>query len=214
MKKIFVFLLLNFIAYQASAQFSVGIRTAYTKAWQDYGDVELPDNAEVHVNGIQVSALAYFKISKFLSIGLEPGYAERGAACIPGFTTFESDTRFFLDYVEVPVMVLGKLPVYKNKFEVIGKAGYGPSYIVRGIREDTDLWSLNPPVESDIPLDGFSQFNRWDHGFYGGLALGFNFGQSKIFIESNYYYGLKDFDNLNTSKNRSLNLGLGYTIKI
>ncbi|HZV69580.1 MAG TPA: hypothetical protein VFG10_08550 [Saprospiraceae bacterium] len=37
------------IAIQSNAQFSVGLRGAYVKAWMEYGDAEVPAGAIIHV---------------------------------------------------------------------------------------------------------------------------------------------------------------------
>src|SRR5258706_10912626 len=108
-----------FSFFQINAQFSVGVRGGVNKAWEDYGDVEVPPNAQTHVFGFQTSALAYFEISKHFSIGVEPGYAQRGAACVPEFITFQGDSKLLFNYVELPLMLSLKFPVLKEKFEVV-----------------------------------------------------------------------------------------------
>ena len=83
---------------QLQAQFVLGLKSGATKAWEDYGDVVTPDGANIHINGFQLSGLAYYKITPNFWVGMEPGWVERGAACEPGFLIFNEDTKLFLNY--------------------------------------------------------------------------------------------------------------------
>ncbi len=202
------------IAFQISAQFSVGVRGGYIKAWEEYGDVDLPTGAKIHVNGFQVSVLSYFEINKHFSIGLESGYAQRGAACEPGYLIFNRDTKLRLNYIEVPLMISAKFPVYRDKLEIFGKAGYGVSMMMSAFRKISVLGSYDQPVKTKLNVNNSSVLNRWDHGIYGGLGIAYNTGSNRLFVESNYYFGLKDVDRFNTSKNRSIHFGLGYLMNL
>ncbi len=201
---------------QLHAQFSLGLKGGYINAWQDYGDVELPENAQIDVNGINISALAYFRINKYLQIGIEPGFVQRGAACIPGWMPiFEGDTAFELNYVEAPLMVSGNLPLFKSRFEVFGKLGYGVSYLASAYREETAGWGNdNPVIRTKMDLGENSILNQFDHGAYSGLGIAYNFGVHQVFIESNYYRGFTNAERFNQSQNRSVNFNLGYIISL
>jgi hypothetical protein len=198
------------LTLQATAQFSLGVKAGYLRAWQEYGDVGLPDDALIHINGFQVSALAYFPISNYLEVGLEPGFAKRGAACVPGFTSFDSDTRFLLNYAELPLMISAKIPFLQNRFAFYGKTGFGASAVITGTREDITLGSDAPPQRTKMDFGASSRFNRWDYGLYGSLGFSYTMGINRLFLDVSYYNGLRDFDQFNTSKNRSLFIGLGY----
>lgn len=200
---------------ELKAQLSIGLKAGYTNAWESYGpDVPLPENAETDVSGINISAMAYYKLGKFLSIGIEPGYVERGAACFPGFgIIFNGDTKFFLDYVEAPLMISANLPLFNKKIELYGKLGYGASMMVKAEREVTPL-NDEPVTTTPIQLGPESILNRWDHGAYGGVGIGYNFGKTQVFVESNFYYGMRDAERSNVSKNRSVNVNLGVSRRI
>jgi len=89
--------------------------------------------------------------------------------------------------------------------------GYGLSVLQKGTEIETPLGSDDPPIEVDIDFEGrFSSLNKYDNGMYSGIGLGFNFGKNQIFFEGNYYHSLKDFDDNNTSENRSLQIGIGF----
>ena len=209
-------LFLSFISFQINAQFTLGVKGGYIKAWQDYGDAALPDDAKIHVSGYQVSGLFYFEFLKNVSIGIEPGYAQRGAACVPDFIVFNMDKRLLLNYIELPLMASINLPVFNNQFEIMGKAGFGASKIVKAYQETKTLGSDEPFERTEIDLDPTfgTNLNVWDNGFYGGLGLAYKLHDNRLFFEMNYYHGLKDVDTLNTSKNRSLHYGLGYLIRL
>lgn len=217
--KYFILIMLVLSTIQVSAQLSLGITGGYTKAWEDYGDVSLPEDAEIHIAAFNFSALVYFPISNHVGVGVDPGFIQRGAACIPGWNgginpIFQGDTKLFLSYVAVPLMISGQAPIYKEKFEVFGKVGYGPSYLTAAIQEETILGSDDPPIRSRVKLDDSSNLNRWDHGFYGSLGIGYHVGVGQLFIESGYYLGLKNADRFNASKNRNVNFNLGYLFKL
>lgn len=211
-KLIFV-LALCCVCLQVQAQFSLGVKGGYARVWQKYGDVDLPDDAQIHVNGIYLSTLAYYDINKFLRIGIEPGYAKRGAACVPGFTVFLSDTKLRLSYIEMPVMIMIKTPTLEF-IEFFVKAGYGPSVIISAYSEVSTLGSEDPPERVELVIRRSGILNRWDHGLYTGIGIAFNLGPNKIFVETDYYLGFRDVVPFETSKNRSTHLGLGYMFSL
>ena len=208
------------ISAQASAQFSIGIKGGFTKAWEDYGDVDLPEDAEIDVSGFNISGLAYYRLNNYLQVGIEPGYIQRGAACVPGWNggfdpIFEGDTKLFLNYAELPLMVSGNVSFFQKKFEIFGKAGYGLTFLTTAYSEEIDLGSDEPAIRTKLTLDDdSSNLNRWDHGFYGGLGIAYNLGRNQFFVESDYFMGLKDAERSNTSKNRSIDFSIGYLIRL
>jgi len=216
-QKLSLFVLFLGLGFTVNCQISLGLRTAYVNAWMDYGDVELPDDAEIDVDGYQVSALIYHPLNKHFQIGLEPGYVQRGAACVPGFTDFnpfETETKFFINYLELPVMVSGRFPFCKNKLELFGKIGVGASTAISGRQEETQIGSDLPPVETDLDIRNDSRLQPWGAGFYSGLGLAYYIGPGNLFLESNYYNGFLDVDTRNISKNRSIQIGIGYSIML
>jgi len=209
-QKMLMLLSFCWMSFQLNAQISIGLKAGYVKAWEEYGDVGLPDDAPIHIRGLQVSALAYAQLHKNLEIGIEPGFVQRGAACEPGFIIFNQDTKMLLNYAELPLILKGKINLLNNKMEVFGKLGYGGSMIMNGSREVRDLSGVFPPVKTDLDIKNNENMERWDHGIYSGLGVAYNLGKHQIFLESSFYHGLRDVDKLNTSKNRSLQFNLGY----
>lgn len=197
---------------QLQAQISISLKAGASKAWQDYGpDVLLPDGAETHIYGLNTTLSAYYDLGKYLRVGIEPGYVRRGAACEPGFIgPFIGDTKLLLDYVQMPLMVSGKLPLMKERFELFAKLGYGPSVMMGAAREEIILNGDEPAQVRREDLSDFSQLNRWGHGAYGGIGMGLNLGPNQIFLECQGYASFRDANSFNVSKNRSININLGF----
>jgi len=206
------YILLIFLSFSLShtyAQYTLGLKGGYTYAWPEYGpDAGLPEGAQTDVRGMNISVMAYYSLGKYLSLGIEPGFVERGASCIPGFGAFVDDTKFFLDYVEAPLMLSGQLPLLKQKLTLFGKVGYGAALLARGIQEVTPF-NDEPVTRSKIPLGKTSRLNRWDHGTYGAVGIGVNMGKTQLFLESQYFRGMRDADRNNISKNRSITVNFG-----
>ena len=197
----------------AQAQFSLGIRGGYVRAWEEYGDVNLPADARIHVDRMQYTALAYYSINKYLRVGVEPGFVQRGAACIPGWVEapggFTGDTKFLLNYVELPIMIQGSLPVFKQ-LHLQAKAGYGISYIVSASMETSFPGTDQPSVMSKLDFAANPNLRKWDNGLYGAAGFAYYFGKNQLFAETVFYAASRDFDQENTSKNRSIHIGIGY----
>ena len=214
--KLLLIILFSLIAFQVSSQSSFGIRCGYIKAWQNYGDVIIPDDAIIHVNRFQVSVLAYVDLNDHISIGIEPGFTQRGAACIPGsifLSLPEIESKLLLNYAELPLMISDKLSIYKDKLEIFGKAGYGISRVQKAIRVDEFPGTGIPSERIKLPVSDPLVIRRLDNGWYAGAGISYNFGVNQLFLESNFYYGLRNVDPWFTSKNRSLHLGLGYRVR-
>ena len=210
-----LFLVLFCFCGASFAQTSLGLKTGYTKAWMNYGEVPLPDNAITHINRMHVSVLAYKQLNSFLRIGVEPGYLSRGANCEPGFVGgFRGDTKLILNNVELPLMCSAHIPLVKNQVGLIANVGYGVSYSVAAFRETTDLDGILPTTRERLDFNGFQAPARWSHGIYSGLGLSKNIKGNDVFFKADYHYGFVDIDRQSTSKNRSLQFGLGYLVHL
>ena len=210
LKKIWIPLLLIVLTYPATAQFTLGIKGGFNRAWQGYGATQLPEDARTHVNRILLSTQAYYDIHRLVGIGMEPGYAQRGAFCVPGFVFFNGDTKFLLDYVELPMMVKAGFSFAHDHLSVFGKTGFGASRIFKATQEVVWQDDRADPRRSELPIGGATQFRSMDYGLHGGLGITYHAGNHQLFVESRYYYGLRDFDEWNVSKNRTLHVGIGF----
>lgn len=216
MKQLF-FAIALFASASVSAQISVGASAGYTRAWQNYGDVVLPDGAETHIHGFNSEVQVYYNFGRFLSVGVEPAFTRRGAACVPGWNgdinpnpIFPGDSRFLLDYIEAPLMIQGNFSFFNQRFNVQPALGYGWSFMAQGREEIINLETGEVVTTRDMGIGTGTNLARWDHGFHGSLKLGWQFGKHSVFAQSSYYFGLKNAEAWNTSRNRALNFNLGY----
>lgn len=199
-----------------NAQLRIGIQGGLSNAWEEYGDVGLPDDAEIDIRGFNISGMVYYEVNTYLSLGVEPGYSKRGAACIPGWNNeripfFNGDTKLFLHYIEMPLMVEGRFPLWKDKLDVFGKLGYGASFLGSAFEETVDL-SSDPEetFRSRIDLANSESLRRIDHGLYSAAGFRLHFSKQSLFVSVNHYRGLRDADPENKSLNRDLGLRVGW----
>ncbi len=209
-KAVFLITLLAFCLYQLNAQVSLGLKSSFVKAWEEYGDVGLPDDAEIHVNRFNFSALAYYKINDFVEVGIEPGFMQKGAACEPGFIIFEGDAKLFLNYAEAPLLLRINSPIIGNTITVFGKIGAGASRLLTAYREVEVFGDPNSVVRTQLDLNAENGMNKWDYGLHGALGFSVNIGNHELFAETNIYRGLTDVDPENRSENRTLQFGIGF----
>lgn len=196
------------------AQYVLGLKSGMTKAWEEYGNVDLPADANISVRGLQLSASFYYTITSKVWLGAEPGYVERGAACKPGFVIFNRDARLRLNYVELPFFVAMQLPLIKEKLFIRPKAGLGGGLVLSAFEEQIDLETGSRLERNRLYFDDADPMRRWDYGLYSGLALSYSIGKHQVLIEGNYYHGIPDVDPNLTSRNRSLNASLGLMLHL
>ncbi len=200
------------------AQTSIGISGSYGKSWQHYGDDFQVSGRDLKIDGYTVAISMYYHLTPHLAIGVEPGLARRGSACLPGFVwdnPFQiGDATLYASYVQLPAMLRGELNLGQSNFFVFGKLGGGPAYMVKGRRKVTFVDPSQSEELQDIKFDEEENLNRLDLGAYGSVGIGYQLGKSSIQLSSNYYYGLLDVDDQLTSRNRSLQFGLGYHVKL
>jgi len=202
-------LLCSFITYQVNAQISIGVKSGYTNAWERYGGVYLPEYAEIHVNGFNVSLIGECQLGERLSIGLEPGFTRRGTADIPIWDMLTPSPIFLgykmkLDYIELPIIVSYAQPIIPNSLDIVGKLGGGVAYLLKGVAVKERY--VPEPVSTTIT----DQLNRWDYGTHAGLDIRKHLGKHQIVLGTDVYVAFKDVDQFITSKNRSIDINLGY----
>lgn len=172
----------------------------------------LPEDARIHLHRIHASVLLYHRLGRFVRIGVEPGYVGRGAACVPGFfippPIFPGDSRFVLNYLELPLIVQLEVPLVRKRLSVLTKAGYGASYMIGGKIQLIDLET--GAVVSQSPAK--ASLNSWDHGLYGGMGFALDFAAHRVLLLAEYYNGFLHVDPSLPSQARSLNLSLGYVM--
>lgn len=212
--KTILLLLLVSTALFSQAQVSVGVKGGYSMAWEYY-NTDLPEDADININAFNIAGQVYLNMGKYFAVGMEPGFAQRGAACIPGWgPIFAADTKYYLNYVEAPLMFSGRVPLFKEKMEVYGKVGYGISYMLSAKEEILLVPNGDWEPRTPIDLKNTSLLTRWDHGAYSGVGVGAKLGPGMIFAETEFYLGMVDAEAFNTSKNRSLDFNVGYKLTL
>lgn len=201
------------ISIQSFAQITLGVKTSHVKAWEEYGEVGLPDDARIHINSVKVAATLYKTLSNVIEVGIEPGLVQRGAACEPGFIIFNEDTKLMLNYLELPVLAKFNLKSKNQKIALFCKIGGSASYALTAYREIMETES-RPFSRTKLEFGEFGAMQRLDYGVFGGLGISYKLGPGAITLESNFYYGLPNVEPNNRSQNRSLEFGLGYSFTL
>jgi len=71
----FIFGIMTF----AQAQLTIGVKGGGNIAWEEYGDIGLPDDADITIERFQVAAFAYQSLNSWLSIGIRQMHGLRKA---------------------------------------------------------------------------------------------------------------------------------------
>lgn len=200
-------------------QIAIGVKGGYTNSWPGYGDVELPNDAQTHISGNNLSIFLTIPVFENYKITFNPGYIKRGAACFPGWQpVFEGDSKVLLNYFELPILIEKGFSLGSTKLDLVSGLGYGLSSLnSANVHEDRVFQDGINTIVSPIRIGKSSNdiFNRIDHGFYLNLKVVYNlFINHFIFLDTQYYHGMRDYDKVNVSKNRSINLNFGFGYRI
>lgn len=219
MTKSTIFIALFFFTFlnQSNCQIEIGLKGGFTNSWPGYGDLELPDDAQTNVSGYNLSIFISRSTNNNLGFSFQPAFIKRGAACFPGWQpVFEGDSKVFLNYFELPIFINKKFKFRSTS--IVTSFGYGLSFLnSASVHQEQLFESGTRTVVSNIEVGNDSQdsFNRLDHGFYISIRFDRQIQQNHfIFLESTYYLGMKDYDKVNTSKNRNLNFNIGFGYNI
>lgn len=217
MKKIiYCFLLAGLFANSLSAQVTLGVKSFYNTAWQQYSEDLLILRQDVYIHNFGGGLTFQYAIDEHLSIGIEPGFVQRGAACLPGFNLPIGGIEATLvgSYIEAPLTLEGHLFAWQERVQFFAKAGAGYSYMIGGYRQ---IDFQNPEVPAERTNLDFSQepnLNRFDFGFYGSGGFGVKAGPGYITAECRYYHGMPNVDKNQESRNRAISYGLGYRVTL
>lgn len=204
----------SLICTSIQAQWTVGFKTGIAKSWEEYGPVDLPRDAVIHVHGMQVSGLVYYQMNPIVWLGIEPGYVERGAACKPGFVIFNRDTRLRLRYVELPLKVVANLPLFPEILYIRPHLGFGVAFATNAYEEVINTTDDSLVRRTRLSFQDDDAMRRWDYGGYAGVSLSYYLGKHQLILDGNYYRAVPNVDPNLTSRNRSLAVSLGYLIQL
>lgn len=199
---------------QLNAQTSIGIKTHYGTAWQEYGT--LPINGfDQRIDGYGIAAEISFQLNPLFQLKASPGYVRRGAACEPGFIILNPieirDALIFSNNIDLPLQLQFSWPM-GNRFSIFTHAGGGISYMLNGYRT-VSFW-IEPDENINLDFQNEPTLNRFDFGLHGGLGVSYELGPGSIQLSGEYYHGLLDVTDTNTSQGRSLAIGLNYMVSI
>jgi len=131
MKKIFLILLVGFVAVSASAQkkFTFGPKVGFSVADLHADDDEANDQISGVKTGLVVGAFAEYRAVKWFAVSADVLFARKGAANESSIKTPEVeqsvDSKFKLSYIDIPVLA----NFYVTKGLAL-KAGIQPSFLV------------------------------------------------------------------------------------
>lgn len=211
MKKIIPLCICVLFSLNCLAQYTVGLKAGYTHAQEDYGLTILPVDARRHIHSFNIYGMFYKQLSKTFSLGIEPGYIQRGAFCFPGWDTggglFVNDTKWFLHYIDVPIRLKAQLPIIKDKLWIHTKVGAGAACLVgkQASILSGESWSEREKITN-------VNFHQFDYSANGAIGFEFPFKSGRILIESDYVVSFRDATDLATSMNRNWNVDIGYLI--
>ena len=211
-------LIFLFFSFTIHAQFSFGIKGSYHQAWQEYGDDFGGNGTDLNVKGFSTSLVAYYWMDKYFSVGTEPGYIRRGAACEPGFFInnpyLTGDATLYANYLTAPLLLRGNHSFFGGRMEAFVKCGGGASWLADGYRELNLEWNPDGPQVQDIDFSEEPGLRRWDWGLNGGAGLSIRLGRGNLQVEYEVYRSLTDMNRQLTSKNRNAGFAVGYLIHL
>ncbi len=193
-------------------QSSVGLRLGYTIAQDFEKERSQFFQADDKLSRISFSIVTYFDLNEHFQLSVEPGYLKRGAS-FPASPALAFENKYNYNFLEFPINISFKEPVYKDKIELYAKVGYSVSLLVSIVNEM--MW-MNGEIEvNKINLEEADWADRFDHGVNGSAGVRFKIGNYKLFVEGTYYRGFRNFATdpfstiFTTINFRSVNFGLG-----
>jgi hypothetical protein len=205
--------LIFMVAFQAKAQFSIGIKAIRNHAWLHYKEGTYNEEANLTIWGYAGAITLDKQFSKYLSVGIEASMIQRGSKCEPDFilSSSYSDAKLVANYLSLPVLLKAHYPILKHKLRVTAEIGGSCAYFLTGQRVLTSKDKTRiPDLKTNLDMKQEVRYNRFDVGFDGGLGLSFPLKRGFIDLNAHYYLGLKNTVKRVESKNRNLAYEFGY----
>jgi hypothetical protein len=129
------------------------------------------------LTGFNIGMFAKFPMTSTVAIQTEVYYTTKGAKLTYNDNFATGSTKFKLDYIEVPLLVVYNVT---DMFNI--QAGAYAAYMISGkVTNESDPAAFDFEGELDT-----EDFNRFDAGLAAGIAFDFN----PISVGARYYYGL------------------------
>jgi hypothetical protein len=228
-RQLFLFAVLCILPYVLSAQkWSLGIQSGISKAWyyNDYSAINSKENTSFAKNGLNLSVLAWYKLNKYIQIGVEPGMAQRMATPDGNVTIFfdiyPSPSSFiptneakvlYTNFLQIPLLAKVSAPLGGDQFSAFVKAGIGPSWMSSAEKQVGKVDGRFNIVEKvDFENDSF---NMWDFGLFSGIGLQMELGPGQAQFGFDQYSGFVSyFLDYKHFKSRSYGFSLGYAVNL
>ena len=206
MKKIFLILLVGFVAVSASAQkkFTFGPKVGFSVADLHADDDEANDRISGVKTGLVVGAFAEYRAVKWFAVSADVLFAQKGAENEFSVKTPEVDqtlkNNFKLSYIDVPVLA----NFYVTKGLAL-KAGIQPSFLIAAKNKMSE--TVNGQSQNE-KVDLKDEMNTVDFSIPVGISYTFRMG---LVLDLRYNIGctdlLKDGDYKLTNRVATLTVG-------
>lgn len=198
---IFAFCLATTSVFAQSTTARTGIRGGFSAS-----NLRIKEYTERNpLYGFHVSAFTQIPvITDFLYIQPEVGYTNKGTRATFNVANFENESKFKLNYLEVPVLATFKI----GDFVDIHAGPYFGYLLKAAAENNNNLGGSSTVLDTD-------NFKRFDYGLGAGLTLYFG----KFLISTRYNLGLQKVADsfvaqqvLGNAKNTSAQLSVGVTL--
>lgn len=125
-----------------------------------------------------------------------------------------------LNYLEIPFLVHLSWGKETRGLQFFVNLGPQFGFFLSDSEKYKGNWNIEERPQSIRPVYGKSVEKIFDYGITGGLGLELKTKAGNFFIEGRYYYGLSDIygnsktDDFGRSANQTINIRLGYSIRI
>lgn len=227
MKKITALIIFAILSVPVFAQVRIGI-----KGGINFANITSTNNGETSSSNVLPSfnAGGYLDLPLAKNITLQPGLMLEGKGEKINYTNSTVNTDYTLKvnpiYLEIPVNLVGKLPLGENSYLLLGVGPYAAFGIAGKVKGDGTLLGVSASSTSDIKWDddtplnsgdknqGYDKLKRFDYGanFMAGFELG------NVMLTANYGLGLakvpsgSDNDSNDKYKNRVFGISLGFLL--
>lgn len=209
-------LLVAMCAKSLSAQVSLGVNVFYNQTWQKFNltHFEADDPQCLHKFGMSVAV--QYDIDRHFSLLAEPGIVRLGdpneSRFIPFFLPME--VSFVGTYLEMPVLLQGRLFAWQDRVQFFAQAGLGYAYLLNAHSQSHMLHDASFSERREVVFEDNPSINRLDFGYYCGGGFGVRSGPGYLTATFRYYNGMAEVNDAWKSRNRSLSFMLGYRLSL
>ena len=212
-KKLFVIVLLLYVGIEVNAQVFIGIKTS--AIFSEYTDESglgvvsrFPEKMEWFSNyetGFSISGLLQVNFNKFIAIGFEPGFSKRNNTRSPD-NNLIYDLPFLEDfdriYIESPMKLKLRLPLFKNKFGIYSSIGVNPHKYVSTVNKDISF------DRSFVPNSKLQE--GWEIKKILGVGIDLKLGPHTILVDCDFSTKRNKLNPESDFNLKDTHIGIGY----